>query len=313
MTIPQCTITIGDVAALIGVDKFPLAGAEVLFTPNIREGELLPIESTLYRVEPVQGRIDNAGQLVDLYGDPGVTLLANDPVLNLEVPLEWKVEFAKTRIGGFSKTIGGWWFTAPSAGETIDLRNLSHVVGTWATGTTTNYIYADRPDTLTEGVSTLPRWLFNTVTVGSGTLRLTYLTCDKNVTVTDLVGITSTTAAAATPTLCRMGIYEVDESGDLTLVGSTLNDTGLFAATDTTYAAPLSSPVALAAGTRYAFAVLVVSGATLPTFVGTPIPASEAGLSPRLTGTVSSQTDLPSTIAAGSVSTAAAMYYIRAT
>ena len=137
MTIPQCTITITDLSALIGVDDVPLEGTEVWFYPNLRDGEVLPLNSSLYRVEPVRGVINASGELEDLDGNPGVTLLANDALLNLDDPLQWRVSFRRVDVQGFDKKVSEWWFEAPDDGDTVDLRSLAHVPGTTATGTTT--------------------------------------------------------------------------------------------------------------------------------------------------------------------------------
>lgn len=138
--LPEFTLTISDLRALLGDERIKFSDTEVWFTPNIDSGELLPINLGLYNIGTVHGIINELGQLEDLDGNPGVTLLANDPILNLEIPLQWQVEFRKAKINGFQKRIDSWWFTAPEAGQVVDLVSLAHVVGTTATGTTTNYV-----------------------------------------------------------------------------------------------------------------------------------------------------------------------------
>lgn len=140
MTIPQCTITINDLSALIGATVTALSDVEVVFTPNLTNGDVLAINDSIYRVADVRGVINADGELEDLDGNTGVTLLANDPLLNLDWWLQWKVSFSNVVVNGFRKTIKPWWFTAPNDGETVDLRLLPHVVGTTATGTTTAII-----------------------------------------------------------------------------------------------------------------------------------------------------------------------------
>ncbi len=146
----------------------------------------------------------------------------------------------------------------------------------------------------------------NAVGIPSGTLALTYWTADKSEAITTLTAFTGTTAAAATPTLCRMGIYSVADNGDITLVAATPNDTALFAATNTAYAKSLSGTFTKVAGVRYATAFLVVSGATMPTFHGIQFPATGptntiVRVTPPIIGRVTSQTDLPASVAAASV------------
>lgn len=166
---------------------------------------------------------------------------------------------------------------------------------------------------LTSGQETIPRMdVVSSLSTASQGLRLTYFTARKTEVVASMKMITSGTAAAATPTLCRMGLYLVDDSGDLTLVASTPNDTTLFAATHTPYTKALSASYAVARGQRYAWGVLVVSGATMPAFHGLgPFPGSSAehAVAPRLAGQVTGQADLPATIASGSVSNSGSMYY----
>ena len=140
------------------------------------------------------------------------------------------------------------------------------------------------------------------VSTGTQNLRLTYFTAKKTETVTQVRVVSGSTAAGATPTLCRVGIYEVDSSGNLTLVGSTASDTALFAATTTEYTKSLSASFTKKRGTRYAVGVLVVTSATAPTLLGqNTIVSATAGRAPRLAGLVGSQSDLPSTVSVGSI------------
>ncbi len=146
----------------------------------------------------------------------------------------------------------------------------------------------------------------NAIGYASGTLVLSYFTAHKSETITTLTAYSGATAAAATPTLCRMGIYSVAGNGNLTLVASTPNDTTLFATINTAYAKALSVSWAKVAGTRYATALLVVSGATMPTFHGVQLAATGPANTfvredPAIIGRVLSQTDLPASITVGSI------------
>ncbi|MBN2445530.1 MAG: hypothetical protein JXO22_02310, partial [Phycisphaerae bacterium] len=122
--------------------------------------------------------------------------------------------------------------------------------------------------------------------------------------------LTGATAAVGA-TLCRIGIYSVDAgTGDLTLVASTANDTALWIAANTAYTKALSASFSKTAGSQYAVGVLCVGASTAPTMVGqSAIAATEAALSPRLSGLVSGQTDLPSNITAGSVAASSNIPY----
>lgn len=130
--------------------------------------------------------------------------------------------------------------------------------------------------------------------VSSGSCRLSFFTATKSETSTQVRVYSGATAAGATPTLVRVGLYAVASDGAGTLVAATPNDTALLASTNTGYTKSWSTPYAVVSGQRYAMALLVVSGATVPTMAGSAlIPASESAMSPRITGQISGQSDLP--------------------
>lgn len=154
---------------------------------------------------------------------------------------------------------------------------------------------------LTNGEETWPRSGINTTAfpISTQRLQLTYFTARKTETITQVGIAVGGTPAAATPTLCRIGIYTIAANGDGTLVASIANDTTLFASGGTTYTRTLTASLSKVRGQRYAFGLLVVSGATLPTFYGNSALAqgfpNAAGTSaaPKLAQTLGSQTDLP--------------------
>lgn len=164
------------------------------------------------------------------------------------------------------------------------------------------------------GIASMPRGDVSASNLAftSGNLRLAFFTAPVGFTATKVQTSTGTTAAGATPTLCRIGLYTVDGSGDLDLVASTVNDTTLFAGASTSYERSLSSPYAVVAGQRYAIGALVVTGATAPTLVGgnNASFAFEFAESPRLTGVVGSQSDLPASVSAASVNATGIRPYI---
>lgn len=168
---------------------------------------------------------------------------------------------------------------------------------------------------LTLGESTLPRLQVTSTSsaTGTGNLRLTYFTAQKTETTTQVRVISGGTAAAATPTLVRIGLYLIDGSDGGTLVASTVSDTALFAATNTVYTRSWSTPYAKVAGQRYALSVLVVTGAAAPTLAGHAALASAAGevttVAPRLSATFSGQTDLPASFATGSLAVSGNLHY----
>ena len=148
-----------------------------------------------------------------------------------------------------------------------------------------------------------PRQQVNGLTsaMASGILYGVCFTADKTETVSNVTLYTGGTAAAATPTLVRVGIYSLDSSNNATLVGSTPNDTTLFSATNTAYAKALTSSFTKTVGTRYFIGLLVVSGAATPNFVGFVGAGSTQsdsiyGVAPALSYQITGQTDLPSSI-----------------
>lgn len=146
------------------------------------------------------------------------------------------------------------------------------------------------------------------VTTVSGTMLVNYFTATVTETVTNVITI-SGTAAAATPTLCRIGIYAADAAGALTsLLASTASDTALYGSANTEYTKALQASWAKTAGSRYAVGVLVVSGQTMPSFAGLLIlsataagAGNAAAVSPRLAGKVASQSDLPASVVSGGI------------
>lgn len=168
---------------------------------------------------------------------------------------------------------------------------------------------------LTTGQETILR-LLATQSVGasaSGQVRLSYFTARKSETWTQVKLSTGGTAAAATPTLCRVGLYSVAANGDLTLVASIANDTTLFAATNTMYTRSFSASYAVTAGQRYAWGIIVVTAVALPTFVSLAPPGALSAdmlLAPRISGQQGGQTDLPNSIVNASVAASAQVNYI---
>jgi hypothetical protein len=172
-------------------------------------------------------------------------------------------------------------------------------------------------DLLYAGEETMSRRLVSNggVAQGNQALRLAYFTAKKSETITQVKLATSSTAAAATPTLIRVGIYTVAANGDLTLVASTPSDTTLLAAASTAYAKALSAALAKVDGQRYAVGVLVVTGAAAPTIQGASggdayAQSGSLGNGQRISGLVAGQADLPSTITAATVTNSASTPYV---
>ena len=162
-----------------------------------------------------------------------------------------------------------------------------------------NHVQSERWDRLVAGMYTMPRWMINSnvALTTSGNLNLTYFTCDQNATWANIGVRTGSTAAGATPTLVRWGLYSEAGNGDLTLVASIASDTTLFAAASGTYSKTITTPIAVTKGQRYASAWIVVSAAAIPSLVGGGFNAgAETMVAPRLAVVIAGQTDLPSSI-----------------
>jgi len=170
------------------------------------------------------------------------------------------------------------------------------------------------PDALATGEATFPVTMAasNALTTVSQSLRLSFFTARKTETTTQVRVYSGGTAAGATPTLVRFGLYTVDGSDNGTLVASIANDTTIFAAANTAYTRSWSSSYAKVAGQRYALAILVVTAATAPTLPGLSVGTgviNETALVPRIIGTLTGQTDLPSSFTAASLVASGQRYY----
>lgn len=171
------------------------------------------------------------------------------------------------------------------------------------------------PSALTVGEATMPRSQISATNVAlpaASSVRLTYFTARKSRACTQLRVLTGTTAAGATPTLCKLGLYSVAADGALTRVAATASDTTLFAAASTTYTRATTAPFAVTAAQRYAFGIIMVTAAALPTFLGyssSAAAAAEFAVDPRISGALNTQTDLPATATAASVAATVAVFY----
>lgn len=166
---------------------------------------------------------------------------------------------------------------------------------------------------LASGQSTLPRTQVSNQGLGitSGGMRFAYFTSTKTETVNNLRLITGTGAAAATPTLVRAGVYSVDGSGNLTLLGAIASDTSIFATASTAYTRALTTPVSLQATRRYAVGIIVVSAATTPSLAGLSwANSAELAQEPRVSAALTGQTDLPASILATSLIPISVMPYV---
>jgi hypothetical protein len=155
------------------------------------------------------------------------------------------------------------------------------------------------------GVDVIPRRDNNSlaITAGTGFIRYSMFRPDRTFTTTQVRNRTGSTAAAATPTLCKMGLWRLRAEGagvySATLIAQTANDTTLWANINTAYTRSWVASAELAMGRLYAFSTLCVSGAATPSFVGVAhtLPADEIDDDPPLCGlSAAGQTDFPATV-----------------
>jgi hypothetical protein len=156
-------------------------------------------------------------------------------------------------------------------------------------------------------IETMPRATSLSATGNtSGYAWFTFFTPQTTLTVSAIT-VPSSGVAAAGLTLARMGLYTFDGT-TAKLVAQTASDTTLLTATYTTYTRSFDTTggypatYTLQAGQRYAFA-LILTGTTMPQLIGiTTANSSLYAFTPRFTGVVTSQTDLPTSQTAFSAS-----------
>lgn len=175
-----------------------------------------------------------------------------------------------------------------------------------------NDVHPDEND-IALGDSTMRRTeiVSSTITIATQALRLTFFTAKKTEVINTIRYTIGGTAAGATPTLCRIGLYLENPDLSLTLVASTPNDTALFSGSPATaFTKALSAAYTKIRGQRYAIGLLVVTAAATPTFYGSgSLLGAIASAEPKLSAVVSSQADLPGAIAAGSLAISGQTYY----
>lgn len=170
------------------------------------------------------------------------------------------------------------------------------------------------PNALAVGHETLPRLnaASSAGTTATQSLRLSYFTAIRTEPEASVRVLCGGTAAAATPTLVRIGLYSVAANGDIALIASTPNDTTLFATINTAYTKAYSVAAQLTAGVRYARGILIVTGAATPTFfasLASTVFGNELAVAPRLSASVPGQADLPASVVAASLGAAAFSFY----
>jgi hypothetical protein len=187
----------------------------------------------------------------------------------------------------------------------------------WGCRNVSNLPTTVRSDTLGRlagAQETMPRWAATNGTnntMVSGAVRFAYFVAEASQTVAHLSLTCGGTAAGATPTLVRYGLYSVDSAGNLTQLAQTASDTTIFAAAQTSYSRTITA-TALTQGQQYCIAAIVVTAATAPTAQGALIVGNDGALSPRLCGVLTAQSDLAASYTAGQVNPSTSFVYAAA-
>lgn len=162
-------------------------------------------------------------------------------------------------------------------------------------------------------VEPFPAWAATSNnTMSTSTLYLQYFRPDAAATITRL-GYGPRGTASAGITLGRLGLYTVNTAGDVTLVGSTANDTTMGNTANTPYDAALTASVNLVRGSLYAFGILLVGTTPGNAAVGGQGMSGTMGSAWKgrdpLARFATGQTDLPATLATGAFSGGAQWFY----
>lgn len=160
------------------------------------------------------------------------------------------------------------------------------------------------PNALSVGESSMPRTeVTGTNYVASnGAIFLTYFTARRTETISSVTTLTGSQAQVGA-THCRIGVYEQNTDGSLTLVAYTNNDTNLWLATSTEYSTSFVDSFVKIAGRRYAVGLLVVGSSTAPYFFGQSVPQSTSdpvlGNYYATAGTINASVPASSLVASG--------------
>jgi hypothetical protein len=177
-------------------------------------------------------------------------------------------------------------------------------------------VRSDTLGSLAGAQETMPRWAATNISnpsMPSGAVRFAYFTASASQTITKISLSSSNTAAGATPSLVRYGIYSVDSSGNLTQLSQTANVTSVFAAPQNSYPLALAASVALTQGQLYAIAAIVVTAAAAPTVAGVLCATGvDNAFAPRLCGVLTAQSDLAASYTAGQVALSQSFAYAAA-
>lgn len=163
-------------------------------------------------------------------------------------------------------------------------------------------------DELKSGFIVPDRFFGGQLAPTSGQVWLLGFTARKRKTVTSMTIGSGAVAAGATPTLCRFGVYDVDEGDNLSNLNAVANDTSLLASVGTGYTRNLAQAKEFVPGNRYAAAFIIVTAAALPniiagsaTGVSTTMSNAQNVLAPFVMARVAAQADLAASYSAASL------------
>lgn len=199
--------------------------------------------------------------------------------------------------------------------------DIASAVDAEAAARTAGDVASSRQYPLATGQDTFDRsaGLGDAAAMNSGEVLFVYFKAYKAEAEARLIINCGTTAAAATPTLCKMALFSKAGNGDLAQMAVTANDTSLFATANTEYGASraFASPSsALVIGNWYAAAVLVISAGAMPSFIGVNQGVATAynnimALEPRFCTMLPGQSDMPSSVSNASLNTTRRNFYGR--
>ena len=219
-------------------------------------------------------------------------MAANNPVLPAgEIGIE--TDTNKIKIGNGSTAWNSLGYFVPSAsdisqGTLPDARLSSNVI--------LSSVLTQSQQQTTALVDAFDRRLVNTTqNLTSGAIYWSFFTAAWTATVTQISMASGGSATALS--LARMGLYTADASGNATLVARTASDTTLFTSAalftrSFATAGGYPSSYTLQAGSRYAAAMMLVSGGNPGVMRGAACPADVATLTPRAQGVRTGNSDL---------------------
>lgn len=168
-------------------------------------------------------------------------------------------------------------------------------------------------------VDVTPRMGNSSATLTSGNVYFTFFSPLWS-SLVNSISVASATVLTSGTSLIRFGLYTFNDStGEATLVARTASSTTIFNSANTlatlmfSNAGGFPATYTLVPGTRYALGVIVVASTPGSVYTANPQPLVLSSLSPRTTGVVGGQTDLPTTTTVTSASTVAVWGRFRTT